>query len=563
MWLLLLGCPPEPEDSVGESTPQESLESVPDTELPPTDTENIGDSPALWTLSHDSSLLYEGITFEAATPYALDVVYSTDGRAPSLEWTGSLTVETTTVLRLELRKGEEVVESATRSFIFPAQIADQKAPADYPTQWWVEDDQGPFPADYEMDPKVMENFAVWFPEAWELIPSLSIVIPPEELFSTETGIHENAVDSGPDWERAVNATLLNAGDANFNIDCGMRAQGRSSRFPERSNKKSFRLLFKKDYGPGKLRTQVFPGNEVEEYDGFVLRARYNRSWAHFTHVQRERAMYMRERYAMELMDAMGHSSSATRHAHLFLNGLYWGLYLLEERPDAHYMANRTGSQSSDWDIINSGNPQDGDLQSWEDLLEMGRAGLQDDADWDAFAAEIDVENFVDYTLLQLYLGNIDWPEANWYTTRRHDRSNVWQFFMWDAELTMVNTTDNLLGTATDSGTPGELFQLARENAGFRALFNERAHLHLDEGGALHWENMLAAWEALGAEVKPVVAAESARWGDHWRDDRADPEAVLYTLGHWKTENDRITGYYLEHRHPRFINTLREADLWLD
>jgi len=563
MWLLL-GCPPQPNDGVPSETEPIESPAPEDTALPEVDPEDAGDAPELVTLSHDSALLTQPITLTAESDVdGIELLYSLDGRDPVDAWPGSLEVSETTVLRLAVNVGPHELTEVARTFIFPDTLGDQAAPTDYPTQWWVEDDEGPFPADYVMDPTVLEDFGAYFPEAFSAIPTLSVILPPEDLFSTETGIHENARESGVDWERAAFVELLNAEDANFNVPCALRVHGRSSRRPERSTKKGFRVLFKSDYGPGKLKTQLFPDNDVDVYDGFVLRGRYNRSWAHYQAPQRERSMYVRERFGMELLAAMGQPSSATRHVHLYLNGLYWGLYLMEERPDAHYHANRTDTEVEDWDVLNSGTAQDGDLQHWNELLEMARAGLEDDDAWQAFTAEIDLTNFVDLMLLQLYTGNIDFPESNWYAARPRDKSRGWQFFLWDAELTFVNTGDDLIDTMNDEDSPGELFQAARSNATFREAFNERAHLHLDEGGELHPAQIIPRWSAIAEEVKPYVSAESARWGDHWRDDRGDPDGQRYSLDHWEEENERITTFYLVKRHSKFIQHLIDADLYLE
>ena len=52
--------------------------------------------------------------------------------------------------------------------------------------------------------------------------------------------------------------ILTNGHTGFQIDCGLRIQGNSNRIPQKSQKHSFRLMFKSKYGPGKLHYPVFP-----------------------------------------------------------------------------------------------------------------------------------------------------------------------------------------------------------------------------------------------------------------------------------------------------------------
>ena len=560
MWLLLLACPPAHEDSTPDT--EAVVETAPDTELPPVDSEELPDAPELWAFSHEHGLVEEPFTLTVeALVEGLELLYSTDGREPTTPWPGSLELSGTTVLRMAATHEGEPVAHRAMTWVFPSQVPAQAAPEDYPGQWWEGQEGGPYPADYGMDSKVVDAWSNSFPAVFDRLPTLSLVIPPESLFAPDTGIHENAKEQGIDWERAVWAELFGAGEQGFEVACGIRIQGGAGRRADRTPKKSFRLLFKKDYGPGKLDYPLFEGDELGAYDTLVLRGRYNRSWGHYQHAQRARSLYMRERFALDLFRDMGHLASNSRQVHLYLNGLYWGIYLLQERPDANYLAARLGGADTDYDVLNSTIPTDGDKLGWEDLMALVRSGLEGDEAWQSFTDLVDEENLVDYLLVQLYLGNIDWPRKNWYAAHRRDNSVGWRFFMWDSELTMVNTTDDLIDGADDADGPGEIFQAARANSQFRALFSERAHLHLDEGGQLHKTAMTERWDAMAAEVKTVVIAESARWGDHWLVERQDPEAERYTLAHWNTENERVSGYYLSNRHARFLEHLEAAGLW--
>lgn len=54
--------------------------------------------------------------------------------------------------------------------------------------------------------------------------------------------------------------------------------------------------------------------------------------------------------------------------HLYLNGLYWGLYSPTERPNALWAANYQGGNAEDYDVINTGgNVVDGTSNAWNDL----------------------------------------------------------------------------------------------------------------------------------------------------------------------------------------------------
>ena len=187
-----------------------------------------------------------------------------------------------------------------------------------------------------MDPEIYEDplYAYLFPDVFRTMPVVSLSLDPEDLFG-EDGIHENPLERGEEWERSGSIELMGYADSDpLGVRCGVRIQGGAVRRADRSPKKSFRLLFKSDYGASKLEYPVFPGADVDKFDTLVLRAHYNRSWANWQDMQRYRSQYVRERYGLDTYREMGHVSGRAQEAHLFINGVYWGLYLLEERHDA-------------------------------------------------------------------------------------------------------------------------------------------------------------------------------------------------------------------------------------
>ena len=48
---------------------------------------------------------------------------------------------------------------------------------------------------------------------------------------------------------------------------------------------------------------------------------------------------------------MGQPSSHGRYVHLYVNGLYWGLYNPTERPDDSFNRDHNGGEEEDWDVV--------------------------------------------------------------------------------------------------------------------------------------------------------------------------------------------------------------------
>ena len=86
-------------------------------------------------------------------------------------------------------------------------------------------------------------------------------------------------------------------------------------------------------------------------------------------------------------------------------------------------------------------------------------------------------------------------------------------------------------------------------------------MHLTGDGALTPEALIARWTALSDAIEPAIFAESARWGDHYRDSRLDPEGELYTYDdHWLPEHERLLERYFPDRRDIALQQFIEAEL---
>jgi hypothetical protein len=376
-------------------------------------------------------------------------------------------------------------------------------------------------------------------------PILSLALDAEALFGPD-GIHENPTEQGAAWEREASFEVFGA-DLDQTVRCGLRIQGGAGRRPDRSPKKSFRVAFRSDYGTGRFEAPLFPESPSTSFDTLVLRAGYNRTWVHYEETGRQRAQYLHERYTMDLGRAAGTLTPHVRLVHLFLNGLYWGVYQMEERPDEAFQADYLGGSEDDYDSINAGFLNGGDLVAWDELLLRVRRDLSDPANYAAVEAMLDIDDFIAYMLVNLVLGNADWPEKNWWAGRARVDDAKWRFFLWDGELTLPSTTGVYTDVDAPNG-PGEIFQALRANPDFNRRFGDRVEALALHGGPLSTEALVATWSGLAPMTDPTLLGESARWGDHWRDDRATAGAALYTYEtHWIPEHARVRDTVLPRR----------------
>lgn len=494
--------------------------------------------------------------------------FTTNGVAPSpntgVRYVSPVRLTRTTVVRATAFKdGLKPTDVDTHTFLFPGDVVRQTGRG-FPTSWGMREGKT-VPADYEMDPKSSATDAdrTALEAALRALPTLSLVLDPADLFDPQRGIYANPQQSGDDWERAASAEFLPpAGENGFHVGCGVRIQGGWNRRPEESPKHSLRLVFRKKYGAGRLKHPLF-GEGPAEFETLILRGGNNHSWLHWSAAERRSADYARDQWMRESFAAMGQPSARGRFVHLYLNGLYWGVYNLAERPDEHFAAARLGGDGKDYDARNSDKVLSGDENAWKQLFALANGGLADPAKYAATAELLDVSAFCDYMLLNLYGANGDWDRAsNWYAARRRAPAGKYVFFVWDGERTLEDVTDNRL-TDDDDLSPTRLFQKLRVNPAFRKEFSERAKLHLTGEGVLSPSAAAERYRRLSQQLEPAILAESARWGDYRRDVHPYKEGPYerYTRDeHWRPEVKRLLEEYFPKRTDAFWKQLLAAGL---
>jgi hypothetical protein len=469
--------------------------------------------------------------------------FTLDGSTPSevhgTLYTGPIPVNTTTILRaVAYRTGWKSSAVDTHTYFFTESVLSQPAnPAGWPSRWvgTVTFDAYINWSDYEIDPQIIgapNHLANAVRVALTNIPTLSLVTDLNHLFDPNTGIYTNPREEGIGWERPVSAELIHPdGAPGFQINCGIRVQGGGSRGPSSTPKHSLRLLFKGIYGPTKLNYPLFAGSEVDSFDTIHLRAVYNNAWTKLESDQRARAQYNQDQYARDLQLAVGPTSVHGNVCHLYINGLYWGLYHPGERPDASWAAAHFGGLKEEWDALNAGAPVDGTAAAWN---EMWSRANQDLALWQNYtnlAALCDVTSLSDYLIIMHYVDIQDWDNKNTYAVRRRAPGETFKFLCWDSERALERPTGVSALNVNNNLRPSGLFQRAQASAEFRLHFADRVHKHFFHDGVMTPSRATNLWRQRSDMIDTVIAAESARWGD-FRQERGQTTTVYTPAEHY-------------------------------
>jgi hypothetical protein len=463
------------------------------------------------------------------------IYWTTNGSVPSPTngtlYSSPVAVAKTTLLRAAAFLTNHVPSlKDAHTYLFLNEVLQQPSSLPgYPTVW-----QASYPADYEMDPNIVNhpNYGATISNDLRTIPTLSLVSDHDAFWHPTTGIYVDATRSGIGWERPASVELFNGDNTSeFQIVCAVQMQGNASRDNVRLAKHSFRLQFKSEYGPSKLDYDWFGGG-VRRFDNIVLRACFTDSWAtrysdqtlitggKGTRYRPEDSLYLRDIWVKTSLRDMGHLSGRGDFVHLYVNGLYWGLYNPTERLDASFFSSHVGGMESDWDVIRDftelleGNPDD-----WNAMMALVNAGVTSESAYQAVAQLVDLENLADYILLHLLGEAEDWPHHNWYAA--HRRANAvtglpatrWIFLPWDQEIVLDQLVSRNRVDVSNDNTPARIYSQLRAWPEFRRLFGDRVQKHLFNGGALTASNNIVRMQGLAARIDRAIVGESARWGD--------------------------------------------------
>jgi len=323
----------------------------------------------------------------------------------------------------------------------------------------------------------------------------------------------NYKQRGRAWERPAHIDFFEFDVDNtelaFSQDCGIRVQGNYSRS---DLQKGLRLIADTEYGDGdnRFRYAVFGdriknenGKTIDKFKSLVLRAGGNCAFL----------SKFNDTYWQSLVTELDCDTKASRPCVVYLNGEYWGLYVLEEDYTKQYYSSHYGVNNDDVVVykgdaeslalgykLDVGELPDGvtdESYYYNQLFAFFNAvgSLESAEAYESFAKLVDVESVMDYFAAEVWINNKwDWPGKNWsmWRTINTDEANEyadgrWRFSFYDMEFGGVSgTSDAAVNTIKednykplglldrDTSNPAVLcFAYLMTNEGFRNEYYEK------------------------------------------------------------------------------------------
>lgn len=410
--------------------------------------------------------------------------YTTDGSLPSdthgTLYSDPVHITTTTTLRaLAYHTGLAPTDVDTHTYIYPDAVLQSPEMNQTPTR------------------ELRDSLSA--------IPSMSIVTP-------------NSINGSSEVPTSFEMIFPDGSDG-FQVDCGVKQFGGAfTNFA----KKNFRMYFRSQYGPSKLRFPVFDGFDrgitaVSKFDQLNLRSG--------SHDMNQRGFYMSNRFTDDTMLDMGNINPHGRFVHLYLNGAYWGQYHLRERWNASMLSEYLGGPKDSYEAINGNwnvggwadsvvSSYDGDGSAWERIK-----GLADD--YDAIQPYHDVVHYIDYMLMFMFGDS----EDEYRCVGPAGPGSGFKWFLNDADGYLRNAGNRTgfsnqsvglpggFGRSSGDG-PGSIFSLLYKEGDpdYRMLLADRIHKHFFNDGAMTPGRTIARLTERATEVDDSFKTEAIRWG---------------------------------------------------
>lgn len=283
---------------------------------------------------------------------------------------------------------------------------------------------------------------------------VSIISDPDGLFGFENGIfvpgityannpneqwaNGNYFNRGRLWERRSNLAFFEPdGKLGFSQDLGIRIHGFGSRG---FALKSLRLYPRDIYGESRINYPIFPERDFDRYNRLLMR---NGGQEFF------RAVFI-DGMVSELAGKLNLEHQKIRPVTHYINGEYWGVLSFRDRLDEHFISYVTDTPEEDVFINKLTNGQwpeyDPRWTDFESRIENVSNPNSQEA-LDIFRSTIDLDSYIDYFLLRVYVGVYDWPINNRMLWRSKSDTSLYRSIVIDNDGAFDNYAYNSLDHA--------------------------------------------------------------------------------------------------------------------
>ena len=377
-----------------------------------------------------------------------------------------------------------------------------------------------FTKTYFIDPLIEDRFT---------FPVLSLVTDSLNLFEYDTGIYipgktfdENGFNwgwatgnyhnRGSEWERNVHVSYFeNSGTLGFETGAGMRMRGYGS---AASPQKSFTAYFRNEYGLNEINYNVFGNPDTNIYKRLIFRNSGNDFIQ--THFKDALLQGLLKQLDLDLQDF--------QPSVVFFNGEYWGIHCIREKYDKYYFKYKFGIDEENINILDyCGEIKEGSNTDYLELIDFVEGNdMSLPANYLFAKNEIDVQNFIDFQIAEIYYANYDWPCNNYKIWKTNDTGSKWRFLIYDLDLSYAYDSTSLYNTPSLEHATSDvdewptcscsniLFRKLLDNEEFKQGFIDRFAFHLNT--TFNASSVIDSIDKFETLFFPEIEEHIDRWG---------------------------------------------------
>lgn len=392
------------------------------------------------------------------------------------------------------------------------------------------------------------------------LPVVTLVTDPDNLWNSKTGIYATGDQFDPDaasyadtlqsatyyqakfateeqvdtiWEKPAAFSLFDDnGKQVFTQNVGIRIAGS---FGRGRAQKGFNVIARKEYGKGSMEYPFFENRPYKEYKAVVLRAG----------AQDQNRSKIRDELASGLLEGTDINIlyQAYRPTVLYLNGEYWGVYFMKEKRNRFFVAQHENTENNVDLAIGKGFKQRsyGDNSDWVSLYEYATSHDLSSAEAYAYVSErMDVDSFRDYMIAEIYNGNTDTYNFQYYRLKGGKWKFIFYDFCWGFQSPSHETLAFRMGKTPSDVCSAKLFAAMLQNKGWRDSFCRRFGELLNTAFAP--ERVSALIEELYGYVEPEIKREREKFNKDTFMGVKQPNTNLGTYEGFQSEISKLKDF---------------------
>lgn len=340
---------------------------------------------------------------------------------------------------------------------------------------------------------------------------------PDNLFDPLRGMYvygenENYNERGDLWERPANFEFISPdGEVLLNQNGGVRIHGGGTR---QGVQKSLRMYARQEYGNSHFEYPFFEDRPFTEYKRLLLRTSMG-DWS---------GTLFKDHLCHYIVRDLNVSYQAGIPAVVFLNGEYWGVHALRERQDKHYLESHFDVDKNNLEIIEYSLifggviVEEGNGFNYASLIEfIDQHDLREEVHYDYISEIIDIPNFIDQHIAQLYFANTDFPDNNNSFWRKESSGGIWRWLFFDCDACMLkpyfnHIFENIGDSDFHTRSPAwamQIFRALLRNEQFKNQFVSRFRTLLNT--TFSSGTVIDAIDKFEKMYAPLVAEHIERW----------------------------------------------------